>query len=71
MGLYVKSELYPDDHEFKYGDSIIPDLIDEITVDGYELQDIRDRIPGLPIPNRQVVKFYGDTAKMIIGNLYS
>lgn len=45
-------------------------FVDEIQVDNTELEYIRENIPGLPIPNKRVVKFYGDTAKMIVGNLF-
>jgi hypothetical protein len=44
--------------------------VSEIQVYGTELAWITEKIPNLPIPDKRVVKFYGDTAKLIVGNLF-
>lgn len=41
----------------------------EIQADGDELEYIRDNFPGLVIPAKSVVNWYGDMAKFILGNL--
>ncbi len=44
--------------------------VSEIQVHGTELAWIAEKIPNLPIPDKRIVKFYGDTAKLIVGNLF-
>jgi hypothetical protein len=74
MALYVTINNVDDPRSFHLGvvmkEHHRVDEITEIQVDNTELEYIRDNIPGLPIPNKRVVKFYGDTAKMIVGNLF-
>jgi hypothetical protein len=74
MSLYVTINNVDDHRPFHLGvamrDHHCVDRITAIQVDNTELEYIRDNIPGLPIPNKRVVKFYGDTAKMIVGNLF-
>jgi hypothetical protein len=41
----------------------------EIQVDGHELEALKELFPSLPMPNKTIARFFGDTAKLIAGNL--
>lgn len=42
----------------------------EIQVDGHELEVIENTFPNFPIPrDRRTVRFFGDFARMVVGNL--
>lgn len=45
--------------------------VDEVQADGDELQHIQDMFINstFPIPNGRVVRWFGDHARLIIGNL--
>lgn len=58
--------------EFHIGDKELNKDVEsvlEIQADGDELEAIREQFPSLVIPKHAVVRWYGDMAKFIVGNL--
>lgn len=47
----------------------IAEDVTEVQASDDELEFIRDHINNLPIPKNRVVRWYGDLAKLIVGNL--
>lgn len=43
--------------------------IREIQADGHELEHIHGNFSNIPVANKRVVRYFGDIAKFIIGNL--
>lgn len=43
--------------------------VESVQADGHELEYIQNRFTNLPTVNNRVVRWYGDYAKFIVGNL--
>ena len=54
--------------KLSWGKRFVPDLVQ---ADGHELEWIIGNFPGLIIPRGRVVRFFGDTARLIAGNISS
>lgn len=44
-------------------------FVSAVQAEGDELEAIRYQFPGLVIPKHAIVRWYGDQAKFIVGNL--
>ena len=73
MALYITVPGMPD-LEWHVGKSTdnarqIAEHVTEVQADGHELEHIRDNFMNLPTANRRVVRWHGEMAKFIVGNL--